>query len=143
MRQDWGTDIDKTLLERVARLSRGSQRWLKTAVQVIRTMPAPGDREEDLEEQEYVPPAPKRRLPPPPAAEVPRAYAADLEDVITGRARLDEQLEAYPELAEELEGLGDIIDMLRKSGEQRRKKGEDILREEILGQPPEERDEDE
>ena len=142
MRQDWGTDIDKTLLERVARLSRGSQRWLKTAVQVIRTTPAPGDREEDLEEQEYVPPAPKRRLPPPPAAEVPRAYAADLEDVITGRARLDEQLEAYPELAEELEGLGDIIDMLRKSGEQRRKKGEDILREEILGQPPEERDED-
>jgi hypothetical protein len=64
MRQDWDEEIDRALLERVARLSRGSQRWLKTAVQVIRTMPSPAEREEIEEPPAYVPPAPRRRLPP-------------------------------------------------------------------------------
>jgi hypothetical protein len=138
MPQDWGDEIDRVLLERVARLSRGSQRWLKTAVQVIRTMPSPSERDEY--EERYVPPAPRRRLAP--AVEPERAApTSDLEDVIEGRAKLDDQLAAYPELAEELEGLGDIIDMLRQAGKERRKKGEDILREEILGQPPTEDDE--
>jgi hypothetical protein len=55
--------------------------------------------------------------------------------VITGKAKLEEA-EQYPELAEELEGLGEIIDMLRGLGESRRKRGEQILREEILGGKP-------
>lgn len=138
MRQDWGDEIDRVLLERVARLSRGSQRWLKTAVQVIRTMPSPAERDEY--EERYVPPPPRRSSRP--AVEPERnAPSSDLEDAIMGRARLDDQLEAYPELAEELEGLGDIIDMLRQAGQARRKKGEDILREEILRQAPAEDEE--
>jgi hypothetical protein len=63
--------------------------------------------------------------------------ASSLEDVIEGRAKLDDQLDAYPELAEELEGLGEIIDLLRGVGESRRRRGEQILREEILGDKPE------
>jgi hypothetical protein len=36
-----------------------------------------------------------------------------------------------------MEGMGDVIDMLRGLGEARRKRGEQILRDEILGQPDE------
>jgi len=63
---------------------------------------------------------------------------ADLEDVITGKANLREQLEAYPELSNELEGLGDVIDLLREAGERRRRRGEEILRELLEGDGPEE-----
>lgn len=114
-------EIDETLILRLAALSPGTQRWLKTALQSIRTMP--GSQEDELDWE-------------PPAAvveEPERAHPSPLEDVITGRAKLDEQLEAYPELSEELEGIGDVIDMLRDLGASRRRRGEDILREEILG----------
>jgi hypothetical protein len=62
--------------------------------------------------------------------------------VVKGKSTLDEQLEAYPELSEEMEGLAEVIDMLREAGEARRRTGEQILREEILGRPEEERDEE-
>ena len=117
--------IDETLARRLLTLSRSSQRWLKTALQTVRTMPAaPHEAEVQMED---LPPAVA------PAPEPVKAAPADLEDVITGRADLEETLESYPELAGEMEGLGDIIDMLRDMGSQRRKRGSDILREEILG----------
>jgi hypothetical protein len=121
-------NIDETLVRRLASFSPDTQRWLKTALQTVRTMPAP--REDDPEE---------------PLAHVVKqeAMPSPLEDVIAGKAKLDDQVEAYPELAEELEGIGDIIDMLRDIGESRRKRGRDILREEILGEPPEQSAEDE
>jgi hypothetical protein len=119
-------EIDESLIVRLAALSPGTQRWLKTALQSIRTMPGPQDRERD------------RELPPAAVEEPERAHPSPLEDVITGRAKLDEQLEAYPELSEELEGIGDVIDMLRDLGASRRRRGEEILREEILGDGPDE-----
>jgi hypothetical protein len=126
-REEGAERIDPALAARVAGLSPGGQRWLKTAIQAIRTLT------EDEPGREPAPrPAQRRAAPeqvPPPG----------LEDVITGKAKL-EDLESYPELAEELEGLGEIIDMLRGLGEARRKRGEEILREEILGQPPEEQE---
>lgn len=110
---------------RVAGLSRGSQRWLKTTLQAL----ASDDR---IPEPEDVEPRPKAR-----AKTEPRPKPATLEDVITGKADLREHLEAYPELSEELEGMADVIDLLREAGARRRRRGEQILREEILGQPPE------
>jgi hypothetical protein len=98
-------------------------------------MPASGDREiTEVPPEHLQRRAPKRRLAPP-AVE---PSTPGLEDVITGKARL-EDLDQYPELESELEGLGEIIDMLRSAGEARRKRGDEILREEILGQPPKKR----
>lgn len=124
-------------MRRVSELSPGAQRWLKTAVQTMRTMPVGRDAEHDDE----TPPqhlrratSARRRRPQPEVIETPPPPT--LEDVITGKRKLEEA-EQYPELAEELEGLGEIIDMLRGLGESRRKRGEQILREEILGEGPE------
>jgi len=36
--------------------------------------------------------------------------------------------EDYPELADELKGIGDIADLLRESGRERRRFGEEIMR---------------
>jgi hypothetical protein len=117
--------VDPALVRRVAELSPGGQRWLKTAIQSIRTMP--GARE-DIPEEAAPKRAPKRRAAtPPPAA---------FDEFLEGRAD-PKDLEAYPELADELEGLGEIVDMLRGLGEARRKRGEQILREEVLGQDDE------
>jgi hypothetical protein len=40
-------------------------------------------------------------------------------------------MEAHPELAEELEGLSDIIDMLKEAGRKRRELGQQALEDEI------------
>lgn len=131
MTRDQSLDkIDPSLARRLLGLSRGSQRWLKTALQTVRTMPPAHEVDVDK-------PAATGR----PTPQMPSAPSG-FEDVIEGRTNLEEQLEAYPELADELEGLGDIIDMLRDAGEQRRKKGDQILRDEILGRP-DKRDEEE
>jgi hypothetical protein len=129
-------DIDPSLLARVAGMSRGSQRWLKTTLQAVRS----GDITEDGGKELGEPAAEQR----PPAAKpspLPRA-PANLEDVITGKADLREQLEAYPELSDQLEGLGEVIDMLREQGEQRRKRGEQVLRELLEGNGDDETPED-
>lgn len=124
-------DVDESLIARVATLSRGGQRWLKTAIQAIVTSEVVLDTEEEQ-------PSKPRRRPKAPALEPPAPEPASLEDVITGKADLRDHLEAYPELQDELEGLADVIDLLREAGESRRKRGEQILREEILGEKPEE-----
>jgi hypothetical protein len=125
--------LDPDLVERLAEMPAQGQRWLKTALVTIR-----GFDDADPP-REAVAPAPV------PVAEE-RAQLerrpADLEDVISGKARLEDQLEAYPELAEELEGLSDVIDLLREAGQARRRKGEDVLRELGLA-PPERADEGE
>jgi hypothetical protein len=126
--------IDPSLVRRLSALSPATQRWLKTAVQTIRTMPAGREGYADDE----TPPQHLRKgtatKQPPTAPE--KLRPPSLEDVITGKRKLEEA-EQYPELAGELEGLGEIIDMLRGLGESRRKRGEEILREEILGGGPE------
>jgi len=124
--------IDPQVLRRVAGSSLATQRWLKTALQTIRTMPP---AREDAPR-----PRSATRLPDP----EPEPLAPDLDDLLTGRRTLKEQLEARPELAEELEGLADVIDMLRDLGRERRRKGEDILRDGFpdLADDEEEPDED-
>ena len=123
-----GADLDDELLVRVASLSAGGQRWLKTALQVVRTSElAAGEPEKERLSGYLAPPksSPERKQP-----------APDLDDVVTGKANLREQLDSYPELAEELEGLADVIELLREAGERRRKRGEQILREETLDEKP-------
>jgi len=117
------TTLDEALISRLASMSGSSQRWLKTALQAISLI---DDTAED------VPASPTVEHP---SRETPSA--PDLEDVLSGKATLSEQLERYPDLAEELEGLSDIVDLLRDAGERRRSRGEQILREEILGEEPE------
>lgn len=136
--------VDPELAARVAQLSPGGQRWLKTALQTIRISPLLDEKEarpDDVHERAAATSPPRAREPNAESAAEPQTRVepvSSLEDVIEGRAKLDEQLETYPELAEELEGLGEIIDLLRGAGEARRKRGEQILREEILGETPEE-----
>ncbi len=126
MRDRPNMEIDASLVERVAALSAGTQRWLKTTIHAISSSDA-------------VPPPLEAGTSPGAASKAPpRPKPASLEDVVSGRADLREHLEAYPELSGELEGLADVIDLLREAGERRRRRGEQILREEILGEPPEE-----
>ena len=121
--------IDESLMLRISTLSMGGQRWLRTALYTIAT----SEILEEIEEPRVRPPAKRERAPEP--IEEPPPPAASLEDVITGKADLREHLDAYPDLQDELEGMADIIDLLREAGETRRKRGEQILREDILGGP--------
>jgi hypothetical protein len=136
--------IDRDVLARVAATSRSTQRWLRTALQTIRTMPPAREAGAD-----FVPPLtrlPRRRPRPDPELEREpevELFPPDLDDMMTGRRDLKEQLEARPELAEELEGLSDIIDLLREAGKKRRQMGEDALREELLRQTEEDEEPDE
>ena len=136
MDDDKVQNIDPQVLRRVARSSRATQRWLKTALQTIRTMPPAGEAAAKARPQ----PVPE----PEPAPDTERERRApDLDDLLTGRRSLKEQLEARPELAEELEGLADVIGMLRELGRERRKKGEDILGDDFLSLADDEEEPDE
>ena len=116
--------IDRELLGRVASLTRGQQRWLRTVLQSVVTMepaarePAPRRPAEEERPRRAGP----RRAEPEPAQEPRRK---DLDDLLSGE---DVSAEEYPELAEELEGIGDIADLLRESGRERRRFGEEIMR---------------
>ncbi|MCH7809903.1 MAG: hypothetical protein IH863_04915 [Chloroflexi bacterium] len=136
MDDDKVQNIDPQVLRRVARSSRATQRWLKTALQTIRTMPPAGEAAAKARPR----PVPE----PEPAPDTERERRApDLDDLLTGRRSLKEQLEARPELAEELEGLADVIGMLRELGRERRKKGEDILGDDFLSLADDEEEPDE
>jgi hypothetical protein len=129
MRDSGEQGLDPDLVERLAEMPEQGQRWLKTALVAIR-----GFDDADPPRMTVTPVATPAVEEPPQVARPP----ADLEDVISGKARLEDQLEAYPELAEELEGLSDVIDLLREAGQARRRRGEDVLRE--LGLVPPERE---
>lgn len=140
MPRDDITQVDEALAGRVASMSGGSQRWLKTALQSVLANDEMMGEQAELEfEPREVPEVPtvqqevEREAEPEPERRPP-----DLEDALLGRVDLSERLEDFPELAEELEGLSDIIDLLREAGEKRRRRGEDILRREILGEEPDE-----
>src|SRR2546423_1078896 len=112
MKSDTGDDsFDDSLLVRVSEMSPGSQRWLKTALQAIVTTEPDEDQE----------PAPLQQQLDVPQTETPDSVQApaSLEDVINGQADLRDHLKSYPELAEELEGLADVIDLLREAGQWR------------------------
>ncbi len=126
MDEDKTKDIDRQVLRRVAGSSRATQRWLKTALQTIRTMQPSGEAAPQVRRAQ-----PKPEPEPAPESE-PEPGLPDLDDLLTGRRSLKEQLEARPELADELEELADVIGMLRELGQERRKKGESILGEDFL-----------
>ena len=130
MDEDKTKDIDRQVLRRVAGSSRATQRWLKTALQTIRTMPPAGEAAPQVRRAQPKP-EPEPTLEPDPAPE-PEPRLPDLDDLLTGRRSLKEQLEARPELADEIEDLADVIGMLRELGQERRKKGESILGEDFL-----------
>ena len=124
--------LDKDLAERLGNIPLSGQRWLKMALVTIRDF-------DDAPAREVAPPPQPRRIAKPKKSRKP----VDLEEVISGRAKLEDQLEQYPELQDELEGLGDVIDLLREAGQARRRKGEDVLRELGLASDDAETEEDE
>ena len=111
--------IDRELLGRVASLTPGQQRWLRTVLQSVLSM-EPAAKRPAAEERPR--PAAPRSTEGEPAEERPRK---GLDDLLSGE---DVPAEDYPELADELKGVGDIADLLRESGRERRRFGEEIMR---------------
>jgi hypothetical protein len=125
--------IDRELLGRVASLTRGQQRWLRTVLQVIVTMEPAGRRPAGEER----PRRPESR--PAEAKPAQERRRQDLDDLLSGEEVSEED---YPELADELKGVGDIADLLREGGRARRQFGEEIMRL-LEGSDGSEEDEDE
>ena len=116
--------IDRELLGRVASLTRGQQRWLRTVLQSVFAMePERPARRPVGEESRRARPRPAEREP----AQEPQRQptrTGDLDDLLSG----DISPEDYPELADELKDVADIADLLRESGRERRRFGEEIMR---------------
>jgi len=114
--------MDRQLLGRVAALTPGQQRWLRAVLQTIFTMEAPAGRvaqEEAPERPRSAKPKPARPTPP----KEPRRQG--LDKLLSGEGASEEE---YPELADELKGIGDIADLLREGGRERRRFGEELMR---------------
>jgi len=128
--------IDRELLGRVASLTRGQQRWLRTVLQSILTMePEPGRPAQEERPRRAGPQTAEGE----PAGE-PRRQS--LDDILSGEEVSEED---YPELADELRGIADVADLLRESGRERRRFGEEIMRllEGSDGGPAQDDEEDE
>jgi len=120
--------MDRELLGRVAALTSGQQRWLRTVLQSIFTMEASPGRSarraaEEAEMREERPRQAKPKTAKPAPAEEPRRQG--LDDLLSGEGAAEEE---YPELADELKGIGDIADLLREGGRERRRFGEELMR---------------
>ncbi len=114
--------VDRELLGRVAALTPGQQRWLRTVLQSVFTMETPRKRRAEEEPEER----PRRAKPQPAAseaAEEPRRRG--LEELISGEGGSEED---FPELADELNGIADIADLLREGGRERRRFGDELMR---------------
>jgi len=125
--------MDRELLGRVAALTSGQQRWLRTVLQSIFTMEAPPGRSarraaEEAEMREERPRQAKPKTAKPAPAEEPRRQG--LDKLLSGEGAAEEE---YPELADELKGIGDIADLLREGGRERRRFGEELMR--LFGSP--------
>ncbi len=112
--------VDRELLGRVAALTPGQQRWLRTVLQSVFTMETPKKRRGE-EEAEERPQRRKRRSAAPEAEEEPRRRG--LEELLSGEKGSEED---FPELADELKGIADIADLLREGGRERRRFGEEL-----------------
>ena len=114
--------MDRELLGRVAALTPGQQRWLRTVLQSVFTMET-GRKRRAEEEQEERPRRRKSRPAAPEGAEEPRRRG--LEELISGEGGAEED---FPELADELKGIADIADLLREGGRERRRFGDELMR---------------
>ena len=119
--------MDRQLLGRVAALTPSQQRWLRTVLHTIFTMEAPAGRVAQEETRERQRPARAKTDKPAPAEE-PRRQG--LDKLLSGEGAAEEE---YPELADELKGIGDIADLLREGGRERRRFGEELMR--LFGSP--------
>ena len=119
--------VDRELLGRVAALTSGQQRWLRTVLQSIFTMEASPGRASRGEAPERPRQAKPKTAKPAPAEE-PRRQG--LDKLLSGEGAAEEE---YPELADELKGMGDIADLLREGGRERRRFGEELMR--LFGSP--------
>src|SRR3970040_1285570 len=127
--------MDRQLLGRVAALTSGQQRWLRTVLQTIFAMEAPAGpatREEAPQRPRPAEPETGKAAP----AEEPRRQG--LDKLLSGEGSSEEE---YPELADELKGMGDIADLLREGGRERRRFGEGLMR--LFGSGEAEAEEDE
>ena len=132
-------DIDRELLGRVASLTPAQQRWLRTVLATIfsmddaaRLLPAEQTRPRRAKPE----PRPRRAVAEEPVAERP----SGLDKVLSGEGVSEDE---YPELADELQGIADIASLLRESGSEKRRFGEEILRLLDNGSPSEEGEEEE
>jgi len=103
----------------VASLTRGQQRWLRTVLQSVLSMEPPARRRAEEQHPRRARPRPAEGEP----TQEPRRRG--LDDLLSGEGVPEED---YPELADELKGIGDIADLLRESGRERRRFGEEIMR---------------
>jgi hypothetical protein len=125
--------VDRELLGRVAAMPRGQQRWLRTVLQSILGMdePRPRARAEPQERPRRRPAAPEpperrpRRPQPDREPEPESERTPGLDRLLAGEKPSEEE---YPELAEDLKGISDIADLLRESGRERRRFGEELRR---------------
>jgi hypothetical protein len=125
--------VDRELLGRVAAMPRGQQRWLRTVLQTILAMdePRPRARVEEERPRRRRPPTPERERPPrrperrEPEPERDIERTPGLERLLAGETPSEEE---YPELSEEIKGIADIADLLRESGQERRRFGEELRR---------------
>jgi hypothetical protein len=116
--------LDRDLLGRVAALTPGQQRWLRTVLQSVFTMDPPTKR--TAEEEAYERPRDVRAPatePEPKAKEEPKRKG--LDELLSGEGVSEED---YPELADDLKGIAGIVDLLRESGRERRSFGEELMR---------------
>ncbi len=114
--------VDRELLGRVAALTPGQQRWLRTVLQSVFTMETPTKRRAE-EAREERPRRAKPQPAAPEAAEEPRRRG--LEELLSGEGGSEED---FPELADELKGISDIADLLREGGRERRRFGDELMR---------------
>ncbi len=116
--------VDRELLGRVAALTPGQQRWLRTVLQSVFTMETLGKRRAE-EEPEERPRRAKPRPAAPEAAEEPQEpRRRGLEELLSGKGGSEED---FPELADELKGISDIADLLREGGRERRRFGDELM----------------
>ena len=116
--------LDRQLLGRVAALTPGQQRWLRTVLQSIFSMEAPAGRAAQEEAPERPRQAKPRTAKPAPEEE-PAPRSQGLDKLLSGEGAAEQE---YPELADELKGIGDIADLLREGGRERRRFGEELMR---------------
>ena len=117
--------VDRELLGRVAALTPGQQRWLRTVLQSVFTMETPRKRRGEEEREERPRRRERRPAAPEAAAEPQEPRRRGLEELLSGEGGSEED---FPELADELKGISDIADLLREGGRERRRFGDELMR---------------
>lgn len=110
-------------------MTLGQQRWLRTILASVFSMDDAAREApvESLPERARARPRRRERAPEREREGAAKAESRSesLEKVLRGEGVSEEE---YPELADELQGIADIAALLRESGRERRRFGEELLR---------------